>query len=172
MTRVHLFAVAAMFAVASPALAQTTHVPNGELYRFTYSGTYPMGCYDASTATAKLRTKNSEHDPDALVAAAKAFIACANGPYGERAAALYNQAMFSAAAATLLAARQQTGKAAHDNAVFARDATTGILGFKRGPASNGMLTNPNTPSMLSTNALRMHNDAVTLLHNLKGASGA
>ncbi|MBV8354122.1 MAG: hypothetical protein JO101_02285 [Candidatus Eremiobacteraeota bacterium] len=111
------------------------------------------------------------NDPKALNGAAKAFLACAGTQQASLAAPLMNQSLLGAASASLLAARQETGQKAIAGASLARDATAAILGYKRGPSHNGAgsIKNQNTPSMLSTNALRIYNSSNALIAKASGA---
>ena len=155
----------AAFAALAPTVALASAPPtNDELYRYAYSITYPMQCYDASQAVAKLRTNPAyQNDVKELHAARKGFMECANTRWAMTHSALYNGALYSAAAVSLLAARQETGKAAVKDATIAREATDQILAYTRGPSNAGSIKNQNTPSMLTTNAQRMHDSAKTII---------
>ncbi|MBV8600929.1 MAG: hypothetical protein JO359_05110 [Candidatus Eremiobacteraeota bacterium] len=154
----------AAFAALAPCAARADAPTNDELYRYAYSITYPMQCYDASNAVAKLRTKPAyQNDVKQLHAARKAFVACANSDWAKTHPVLMNSSLYSAAAVSLLAARQETGAAATKDAQFTLDATNALLGYTRGPSNYGSIKNQNTPSMLTTNAQRMHDAAKTII---------
>ena len=107
-------------------------------------------------------------DPAALHKMIAAFIKCAKSPYAANNGGLFNVAVFAGTAASLLAARHETGAAALADAQNALKGANLIEGYTRGTtAANRKAPNQNTPSMLLTNAGRMATDARALIATLQ-----
>jgi hypothetical protein len=152
------WALVATLAATAPNAPQ--NISNGELQRMASSGQYPVACNDAQIAANGLRSKATL---DKLHAAAKAFRACALSPYGIGSNALANQANFAAAAALLLAARNDEDviNGSRDARMAATLAET-IVAYRRPSSATGPSRN-NDPSPYRTDAGRIVRDANALL---------
>jgi hypothetical protein len=147
--------------LALPGLAASTttipqSVPNGELIRFVYNVSFPMGCDQAAQMARNLRFKPAT-DPKTMHAVMASYMACANGPYGKASYAVSNTATYASSAAALLAARQETGSQALRDAHFAKKASGVVLGYRH---------NNYTVSVYTTNASRINKDATALIAGL------
>jgi len=165
----------AFLAVPVSALAATgasvpQSVPTAELQRYIYQANYPNWCGAAGQAVREMRVKPST-DPKVMHGIMKANITeCANTPYAQQHAAVWNTAVFGAAAAALIAARHETGAAAIQDATHAKNWSEDIVKFTHQPGAGSGGPSQYTPSMYRTNANRMHGDAVALLAALKSSS--
>jgi hypothetical protein len=153
-------AVALAVLIVAVAAANPS-VGDGELQRFTWSGTFPAGCTDAREAGRELRAQPTTDAPR-LHAAATAFLACADGPYG-RTYAVRNLGRFNAAAAYLLAARHEPSAAAQADAQKAHTLAGDVAAFRQPATATGNRMNQGQPSSLETDALRIQRDAAALL---------
>ena len=147
--------------LAAPAFAASMKtipqsVPNGELIRYVYNVTFPMGCDQAAQMARNLRFK-PETDPATMHKVMASYMACANGPYGKGSYAVSNTATYAASAAALLAARQETGAQALQDAHFAKKASGVVLAYRH---------NNYTVSAYTTNASRINKDATALIAGL------
>jgi hypothetical protein len=160
--------VIALVLTLQVAAATSQSISEGELQRMVTTGSYPIGCQDATLASKRLRG-NPTTDPAALHDAAKAYHACASGPYGAGSSALRNQANFNTAAALLLAARHEADAAAKSDAQTARTLAQAIVDYRR-PDNVRTPGLNNDPSAYRTDAGRIARDASALLATL--AEGA
>jgi hypothetical protein len=168
--RIAILTIAALspsLAVAAGMSAQQS-VTTGELQRYIYQANYPTWCGAAGQAAREMRVKPTT-DPKALHGVMKANIPqCANTPYAQQHPALWNTAVFAAAAAALLAARHEPAAEALRDATHAQNWSDDIVKYMRQPTGAA-----GTPSMYRTNAGRIHSDAVALIASLKTeAAGA
>lgn len=154
-------------AIPASVAAQTTSTPQDvttvELQRYIYQASYPTWCGSSQQAAAQMRVKPST-DPVFLHSVMKANITqCANTPYAQNHAALWNTAVFSAAAAALLASRNEPLPQAMVDAKHARNWSSDIAGFVHttGPGVPG--NGPNIGSVYRTNAGRIQSDADALI---------
>jgi hypothetical protein len=160
-------------AQAATAVSAPQSVTTQELQRYIYQANYPTWCGAASQAAREMRVKPTT-DPKTLHGVMKANITeCANTPYAQQRPALWNTAVFGAAAAALLAARHESAAAAIQDATHAKNWSADIVKFTHSPGPGNGGPSSNTPSMYRTNAGRIHNDANALLEALqKAGSGA
>lgn len=160
-------------AQATTAVSAPQSVTTQELQRYIYQASYPTWCGAASQAAMEMRVKPTT-DPKTLHGVMKANISeCANTPYAQQRPALWNTAVFGAAAAALLAARHEPPAAAIQDATHAKNWSADLVKFTHSPGPGNGRPTTNTPSMYRTEAGRMHDDAVALLSALqKSASGA
>jgi hypothetical protein len=157
-----------MAPVAAVAAAQS--LPDSQLEMFIRNTPFPVQCGEAQMASAQMRVKSTT-DPATLHKMTQAYVACAKTPYAANNGALFNSAIFAATAASLLAARHQTGAAALADAQNALKGASLIQGYSRGTTPHGgAQASQNTPSMLLTNAGRMGNDAKAIIASLQGTT--
>ena len=157
---------------AATAVSAPQSVTTEELQRYIYQASYPTWCGAANQAAMEMRVKPTT-DPKTLHGVMKANITeCANTPYAQQRPALWNTAVFGAAAAALLAARHEPAAAAIQDATHAKNWSADIVKFTHtpGPAHGG--PSGNTPSMYRTNAGRINSDATALLAGLQKSGSA
>src|SRR5271165_1199579 len=147
---------ASVLAASSSAMMASQKVPNDEVLRWVYQVPFPVACGAAQRVAAGLRVKPTT-DVATMHNAIKEYVACAKSPTGQHVAGLANGAFFGAAAAALLAARQETGQAAATDAFFARDVSQDLINYNRTPMGSS------NPSVVRTNASRINADAVALI---------
>jgi hypothetical protein len=153
----------------APAHANQS-ISDGELARFTYAQQFPLGCQEAAYTSNRLRAKPTT-DPATLHEAANTFLACAASPYGEGSSALFNRATFAAAAAFLLASRNEAAPQAARDASLARQLAASIVDYRR-PNSVRTPALNNDPSPYRTDAGRIVRDATSLLASAGGSTPA
>lgn len=164
--------VLAATAFAVPlAAAAGPNLSDGELQMFVWQSAFPVQCGSAQSSVREMRVDPTT-DPTALHAMAQTFIACADTPYAANAGALFNASVFAGAAASLLAARHETGAAALGDAENALKGAQLIAGYTRGTnAHPGSSKDAYVPSMLVTDAGRIGTDAQAVIAAL-GGTGA
>jgi hypothetical protein len=148
--------------LAASTAAAPQGVTGGELQRYIYQAQFPSWCGDAGMVAREFRVKPST-DPKTLHNVMKTYIACANGSYAQNHPALWNTAIFGAAAAALLAARHEGSQTALRDATYAANWSQDIVNFTHQPGAGNPGPGSNTPSMYRTNADRMHKDATALI---------
>lgn len=174
--------IAAVAAMAQPAFAVSTvpasanqQVSNGELLRFTYNRFFPIECGDASQAAADLRSK-PKSDAATMHNMMHVYYGCANSVFGKKHPSVYNNAMFGFAAAALLAARHEGPPLQLKDANYAREVSNNLVNFTwqagAGMYGSVQIGNGETPSMLRTNAGRIHTDAKALIAALNAQPAA
>jgi hypothetical protein len=157
-------------AVAASSISAPQSVTTEELQRYIYQANYPTWCGAAGLAAREMRVKPTT-DPKTLHGVMKANIAqCANTTYAQQHAALWNTAVFGAAAAALLAARHEPPAQALRDATQAKSWSADIVKFTHQPGAANMGPGTNTPSMYRTNAGRIHTDAVALINAIKAST--
>jgi hypothetical protein len=164
-----LAALAALAAALVPALAAALNniysaqqgVTTGELQRFIYAPTFPMVCGDAAQVAAQMRVHPAS-DPKTMHHVMKVYTACTKTRAAGSNSALWNTALFGAAAAALLAARHEPLPDSLTDAGYAKSWSEALVKFERG-------YNSNQPSYYRTGADRMHTDAVALIAAIKAA---
>lgn len=153
--------------LAATSVSAPQEVPNGELQKFIYLGTYPTWCGDARVATQKMRA-NPSTDPAFLQEIMVATIQkCANTSYVLQRPPLWNQAVFAGASAALLAARHESPADAERDAMHAKNWSAEIVAFVHKPGPGHPGPGQNIPSALRTDAGRINRDADALLAALK-----
>lgn len=156
------------------AAQSTASVPQSvttvELQRYIYAPAYPTWCGASGQAARDMRV-NPTTDPVRLHAVMQANIEkCANTSFAKQNPPLWNTAVFAAAAAALLAARNEPAAQALQDATHAKNWSSDIAGFTHQPGAGRPGPGSNLPSMYRTNAGRITTDAVALISALT-ASG-
>lgn len=151
----------------SPALAATSlyaaqqNVSNGELLRWIYNIPFPQQCPEASQTVKELRFKPTT-DVATMQKTIKAMLDCTNTNWAKAHVGLQNSAFFAAAAASLIAARQEPPKQALHDATFAEQISAALVKYTQQP-------NEVLPSVYRTNSSRMNADAVALIPAIHAA---
>jgi hypothetical protein len=150
--------------------ATNQSVPTTELQRYIYQAKYPIWCGNATMTANQMRAKPST-DPKFMHEVMKANIAeCANTQFAQQNPAVWNTAVFAAAAAALIAARHEEPPQSIRDATHAKKWSKVLVNFVHQPGAAVPGPGNNIPSMYRTDAGRMHNDAVALLGSLQTAS--
>lgn len=145
-------------------------VTNTELQRYIYTPNYPTWCGAAGEAAREMRVKPTT-DPKTLHAVMKANITqCADTSWVQQRPAVWNTAVFSAAAAALLAARHEQPAHALRDATLAKNWTQDLVNFTHQPNASMPGPGMNLPSQYRTNAGRMNRDAVALISAVQASS--
>jgi hypothetical protein len=147
--------------IAATFISAPHGVSNEELQRFIYAPNYPNWCGASGQAAREMRV-NPTTDPKTLHGIMRANIVdCANSSYAQSHQALWNTAVFGAAAAALLAARHEPPAPALRDATHAKNWGADLVKFTY---QRGTYRASGQPSQYRTDAGRINRDAIALIN--------